>query len=66
MRSRCASAGRRSRAFHGVASGAVGDALHVMDRAVLAPEPREVESGNGPVVATAYLGRLHHRYARAA
>jgi len=31
-----------------------------------APEPREVESGSGPVRAIAHLGGLHHRYTRAA
>ncbi len=31
-----------------------------------APEPREVESGFGPVRAIAHLGGLHHRYTRAA
>ena len=31
-----------------------------------APQPREVEHGDGPVVATPILGGLHHRYSRAA
>ena len=31
-----------------------------------APQPREVEHGAGPVVATLILGGLHHRYSRAA
>jgi len=31
-----------------------------------APEPREVESGPGPVIAVPHFGGLHHRYRRAA
>jgi len=31
-----------------------------------APEPRDVETGTGPVLAIPHLGGLHHRYTRAA
>ena len=31
----------------------------------IAPEPREVEGGPGPVRAIAHFGGLHHRYKRA-